>query len=212
VALLAVGPWRAAGPVTAYLALNFCYVRWLKNVPIVDVFVVAAGFVLRVAFGAVAAGVALSIWLATLVFSGSLVLSLGKRRHEARIKDMSAEAHRPTLRVYATALADHLILIAAVLSVLSFIFHLRSAAVVQPFGYTMAFLATPLVLFGLFRYLQLLIVENAGGDPSRILFRDRALRYTGLLIAACVPGALLLPGEVVGQIIAMASPFTGSAP
>ena len=75
------------------------------------------------------AGVAMSMWLALLVLSGSLVLSLGKRRHEARIKGMVATEHRPTLAVYATGLADQLILITAVLCVMSFIFHLGSAAV-----------------------------------------------------------------------------------
>jgi decaprenyl-phosphate phosphoribosyltransferase len=193
VLLLALGPWRSAWPVGVYLALNICYTWWLKRIPLVDVFVVAAGFVLRVAAGASAAGIPMSTWLALLVFSGSLLLSLGKRRHESRIQGMTV-AHRPTLAVYTTALVDQLIMITAVLCVMSFILHLNSAPVAQPFGHSLAFLATPLILFGVFRYVQLLIVEDSGGDPSRLLFRDRALVLSGLLIALCVPVALLVSG------------------
>jgi decaprenyl-phosphate phosphoribosyltransferase len=194
IGLVAGGPWLSAWPVGVYLGLNVCYTWWLKRIPIVDVFVVAAGFVLRVAAGASAADIPMSTWLALLVFSGSLLLSLGKRRHESRIQGI-AVAHRPTLAVYATPLVDQLILITAVLCVMSFILHLNNAPVAQPFGHSLAFLATPLVLFGVFRYVQLLIVEESGGDPSRLLFHDRVLLLSGLLMALCVPVALLVSGS-----------------
>jgi hypothetical protein len=85
-----------------------------------------------------------------------------------------------------------LIQITAVLCVMSFILHLNNAPVAQPFGRSLAFLATPLVLFGVFRYVQLLIVEDSGGDPSQLLLRDRALVLSGLLIVLSVPVALLV--------------------
>ncbi|MFJ5987360.1 UbiA prenyltransferase family protein [Lentzea sp. NPDC092896] len=192
VAVLAAGPWRTAWPAGIYLVTSVSYSLWLKHIPIVDVFVVASGFVLRVLFGAVVAGLALSNWLLLGVLSVSLLLSIGKRRAELAVAGETALLHRPSLRAYSTHFADQLTQLTAVLTMISFVGYLRSSAVTQPFGEIALLLCTPFVLFGLFRYVQILSVEGGGGNPTRILVRDRGMVASGLLAVAGVAAAALL--------------------
>jgi 4-hydroxybenzoate polyprenyltransferase len=176
-ASLVVGPWRTAWPVAVYLLLNLAYSRWLKHLPIVDVFVVATGFVLRMFFGWLATGMAVSSWLVLCVFTGSLLLSFGKRRHELSLDT----EHRATLKAYSKPLLDQLLLVSATLSVVAYLGFLNSATTAQPFGRIAMFLTVPFGIFAVFRYLQILLVENGGGNPTRILLRDVRIAVSGLL-------------------------------
>jgi 4-hydroxybenzoate polyprenyltransferase len=181
--LLVTGPAGLGWPVLAYLVLNLLYSRGLKHVPLVEAGAVAAGFVLRVVQGYLAARTPVSGWLLVAVFSGCLLLIVGKRRQELR---EAGAAHRPALRGYTVELAGHLLQLTGVLTVTASLLYLRTEAPFGPYGQAAMLLSTPFALFALARYLQLVLVHAAGGDPVRTLLRDRAV------LAVSVGWALLL--------------------
>jgi decaprenyl-phosphate phosphoribosyltransferase len=166
-----VGP-RTSWPVCCYLLLNIAYSLRLKHVPLIDAFTVALGFALRTEQGFVSLGVRSSPWLLLCVLTACLLLVLGKRRRE--LADSGRSGHRPALRGYTVPLLDHLIVMNAVLAVVAYLMFVAA----QPTGRAPAVVmvaTVPFALFALFRYLQLLIVGNGGGDPVVTLFSDLPL-------------------------------------
>ncbi|WP_213453319.1 UbiA prenyltransferase family protein [Rhizomonospora bruguierae] len=188
VGLLSLQPWAWAWPVVAYLLLNAAYTLGLKHAPLLDVFLVAAGFGLRLMLGYVVVGTAVASWLMTCVFSLCLLLTVGKRRHELAT---TGNVHRPALRGYTVPLIDQLMVLSAVIAAGTYLLYLRTEAPLGEYGTLAAALLAPLALFALFRYLQLVIVGGGGGDPVRILLRDPALVVNSVLWAG-LTGAFLL--------------------
>ncbi|MEU6952498.1 UbiA prenyltransferase family protein [Streptomyces sp. NPDC045714] len=193
---LSLTGWAVAGPAwqwwptALYLALSLAYSQGLKHVPLVDAFIVATGFVLRLVQGALLVGARMSEWLALCVFSLCLMLALGKRRHEMTA---AGRAHRPALRGYTLAFLDHLVVLVAVLTAVSYVLYLRDDAALAAGASLVTLLSAPCAVFGLARYLQLLLVEEGGGNPVHVLFRDRATLVNAALWAVLVALALLLP-------------------
>lgn len=185
---VAAGPALPWWPLYAYVALNFAYSRWLKHVPLLDVCVVAAGFGLRVTQGHGATGGAVSGWLLVAVLTACLVVLVGKRRHELATAGV---AHRPALRGYNVAFADQLLAVNAILAVLTFLLYLRFDAPVGGYQNSLSAVAAPLVLFGVFRYLQSVLVARRGGDPVRTLLRDRLIVADAVLLTIAVVVALV---------------------
>lgn len=180
-------PWW---PLGAYLVLNIAYSRGLKHVPLVDVFIVAVGFVLRVVQGYLAAGVKVPAWLLIAVFAACLLMILGKRRHEV---SAAGTAHRPALRGYSAQYLEYLIVLCAVLAISAFLMYLNTAV---PPPYTAAALlgSVPFALFALARYLQVVVVGGSGGEPVRVLLRDRAMVVNATLWAVLL-GTLLFAAQ-----------------
>jgi len=171
--------WVVAG----YWVLNLFYALRLKHHVILDVFTVAAGFVLRVVGGAVAIGVEASEWL--LICSSLLALFLGfsKRRHELLLLKGTAGAHRRVLGEYDPHFLDMMIGIVTACTVVSYALYTVSAATVERF-HTRGLLATsPFVLYGIFRYLYLVYHKDSGGDPANLLLTDRPLLINLILWA-----------------------------
>ncbi|MFJ9976885.1 UbiA prenyltransferase family protein [Streptomyces cyaneofuscatus] len=187
--------WAVAGPAwqwwptALYLALSVAYSQGLKHVPLVDAFIVASGFVLRLVQGALLVGGRISEWLALCVFALCLMLALGKRRHEMTA---AGRAHRPALRGYTLAFLDHLVVLVAVLTAVSYVLYLRDDAALAAGASFVTLLSAPCAVFGLARYLQLLLVEEGGANPVHVLFRDRATLVNATLWAVLVSVALLL--------------------
>src|SRR5512140_571965 len=158
--------------VTGYFLLNVAYSRWLKHILILDVLVLAAGFVLRVA-----AGVALihverfSPWLYVVMTLLSLYLGFGKRRAELALLSDDAGSHRKVLHGYTTPLLDQYIMIVSATTIVAYSFYTFSAPNV-PANHSMM-LTIPFVVYAIFRYLFLVQVEHAGGAPEEILLSDR---------------------------------------
>ena len=188
VAAALLGPVTAWWPIAAYLCLNVAYSRGLKHVPPLEVFLVAAGFALRVVQGHLAVGTDIRSWILVSVFSLCVIFVLGKRRHEMQVGGVS---HRPALRGYSVQYLDHLIVLCCGVTVTTFLIHLQ-----QSVGAGLADLAVfgsaPFALFAMARYLQLLQVHSGhGGEPTRILLRDRAMLVNSLLWALLLGGTLL---------------------
>ncbi len=166
--------------VAAYVVSNVLYSLWLKHIPIIDVFVVASGFVLRVAAGVVLLTVErFSPWLYVCTTLLALYIGFGKRRAEMVLLAEGANAHRRVLDGYTIPLLDNLIIIVAGTSIVAYSLYTFSA-VNLPTNHLMM-LTIPFVMYGIFRYLLLIHVRNAGGAPEEMLLSDRPLLATVLL-------------------------------
>lgn len=180
-ALLTLHPLGWAWPIGVYLLLNVGYSLGLKHVALLDVFFVAGGFGLRLMLGYVALQTEVSVWLLTCVFSLCLLLAMGKRRQELLT---GGGGHRPALRGYTVGLADQLMLLTAVLTTACYLLYVRTEAPLGQHAALAAVLTGPLALFGLFRYLQLVVVRGSGENPVRTLLRDPALVINAVLWGA----------------------------
>lgn len=181
-----------AAALGAYAAVSLAYTFWLKRVVIVDVFAVAAGFVLRAAAGALAVGVELSGWLLVCTTLGALLVGFGKRRNELLLLKETAEGHRRVLEDYNLRFLDMMIGIAAASSVMSYALYTASEETAARFHTRAMFLTLPFVLYGIFRYLFLVYCRGRGGDPVETALTDRATLVNVLLWAATVVVILYL--------------------
>lgn len=187
-------PWTSAWPIGLFLLLNVGYSLGLKHVPLLDIFLVATGFLLRLTQGYLAAGITASGWLLICVFSLCLLLTVGKRRQELTA---TGDTHRPALRGYTIALTDQLMALSAVLTAGAYLLYLRTEAPLGSLGPAATALLAPLALFGLFRYLQLALVRGAGGNPTRTLLRDPALIINGFVWVGVSGGLQLASGSML---------------
>lgn len=163
-----------------YLLLNLIYSRWLKHIVLLDVFAIALGFVLRVAAGTTLITVArFSPWLYVVTTLGSLFIGFGKRRAELALLADDANAHRKVLEGYTIAMLDTYISIVSGTTIIAYSLYTFSAPNL-PDNHVMM-LTIPLVIYGIFRYLYLIEMKQAGGAPEDIIFSDRPLQITVLL-------------------------------
>jgi 4-hydroxybenzoate polyprenyltransferase len=163
-----------------YFLLNLAYSKWLKHLPLIDVFAIAAGFVLRVAAGVVLIKVArFSPWLYVVTTLGSLYIGFGKRRAELAVLAEDAYNHRRVLDGYTIPLLDQLITIVSGATIIAYSLYTFSAPNL-PDNHVMM-LTIPFVLFGIFRYLYLIQVKLSGGAPEEVLLSDRPLQWTIIL-------------------------------
>ncbi|RLC99980.1 MAG: decaprenyl-phosphate phosphoribosyltransferase [Chloroflexi bacterium] len=165
---------------TGYLLLQIAYSFWLKNVVIIDVMVIAAGFLLRVAAGVpLVDAERFSPWLYVCMTLLALLIGFGKRRQELVLLKENANAHRASLQEYNLSLLDHIISIVTASTLVAYAFYTFSAPNL-PSNYTMM-LTIPFVLYGIFRLLYLIHVKEMGGAPEEIALSDRPLQVTFLL-------------------------------
>ncbi|MCX6828073.1 MAG: decaprenyl-phosphate phosphoribosyltransferase [candidate division Zixibacteria bacterium] len=169
-----------------YLGLNLLYTVLLKNIVIIDVMTIAAGFVLRALAGAVAIEVEFSGWLLITTFVLALFLALGKRRHELIFLQDEAGAHRKILEKYSPYLLDQLIGVVTASTVITYLFYTLSSDVRAKLHTQYLYLTIPFVIYGIFRYLYLVHKEEQGGSPTTLLLTDRPLLLDVLLWLASV--------------------------
>lgn len=196
--VLITGPSGQAWPVLGYLALNVAYSRGLKHVPLIEAGAVAGGFVLRALQGYVATGVPPSGWLLVTIFTGCLMLVVGKRRQELL---EAGTAHRPSLRGYSVELAGHLLQLTGGVTLISGLLYIRSEAPFGPYGLAATLVSVPFALFAMSRYLQMVLVQGRGGDPVRVLLGDRMTVVATVLWGGALVVAILLaryPGILPG--------------
>lgn len=158
-----------------YLVLQTAYSMWLKHVVILDVFVIAAGFLIRVVAGGLAIRVEISSWLLICTILLSLFLAMGKRRYELVLLDKDAANHRPILREYNTYLLDQMISVVTASTLLAYCLYTISAETVAKFGTRNLIFTVPFVLYGIFRYLYLIHQKAEGGTPEALIIRDKPL-------------------------------------
>lgn len=173
----------------AYLVMMTLYSFWLKNIVIVDVLTVAAGFVLRVIAGVVLVNTArFSPWLYLCVVFLALFIAISKRRHELVLLDKQANAHRSIFDEYNLALLDEMTRLVTACAAMAYSLYTFSAPNL-PQNHAMM-LTVPFVLYGLFRYMYLVHVKNEGGEPEELVLKDMPLLLTVALWGAMVVGVL----------------------
>ncbi len=164
------------GSVTsAYFGLQMLYQVGLKEIVIIDVFCIAAGFVLRAVAGAEAIDVVISPWLLICTMLLALFLGLAKRRAELMLLEEEAGGHRGTLRKYNIEMVDQLIPVMAACTLMAYCLYTISARTVSELGSTRLMYTIPFVIYGLFRYVYLIHRHGHGGAPDRTLLSDRPL-------------------------------------
>ena len=190
--LLFFPPQRAgetAGIVAFYFLLNMAYCIWLKRHAIIDVCTVASGFVLRILAGGMACNVAVSNWLVLMTFLLALFLSFAKRRDDVlRMNETGEPPRRNTIR-YNITFVNQAITITGTVTLVCYIMYTVSPEVVSRFHAPYLYLTSIFVLVGLLRYMQLTVVDEVSGDPTKILLRDR---FTQAIVVAWIMAFLLI--------------------
>ena len=159
----------------AYVALLSAYSAFLKNIVILDVLAIAAGFTLRAVAGGAAIFVPVSHWLLVCTMLLALFIALSKRRHELTLLTDTATHHRPILGDYTPYLLDQMISVVTASTLIAYAFYTMSPETIAKFHTTMLSLTIPFPLYGIFRYLYLVHRRDLGGSPSEVLVNDRPL-------------------------------------
>lgn len=171
--------------IIAYFLNNVLYSLKIKHIVLLDVMSIAFGFALRAIGGGVAIDVSLTPWFLLCVFLLSLFLALGKRRHELSILESESHKHRAVLENYSVKLLDQLIAIVTCATIMCYSLFTFTAG--RPIE---LMITIPLVVYGIFRYLYLIQMENEGGAPEKIFVGDKPILVTVLLYCLAVVAIL----------------------
>ena len=166
----------------SYLLLMALYSLRFKHIVLLDVFIIASGFVLRILAGAVVIPVMISPWLYLVTILLSLFLALSKRRHELVLLQGEASNHRQILKEYSLPLLDQLITIVTAATIMAYSLYTFQG----PTGNHRLMITIPLVLYGMFRYLYLMYTRMEGGSPEEVLLRDRHMLGTVVLCTVLI--------------------------
>jgi 4-hydroxybenzoate polyprenyltransferase len=169
----------------AYIVMNTLYSSFLKQVVILDVMIIAVGFVMRVEIGGVINDIWLSPWILIITFLLAIFLGLIKRRQELlkidTQDDNSQIKTRKTLQLYNLPLLDQLISITTTATLISYIVYVVNPDILEKFHTRLLYLTVPFVVFGIFRYLYLTYVKGKGENPAEIIFSDLPFTINGFL-------------------------------
>lgn len=164
-----------------YFIINILYTFKLKQIVIVDIFIIALGFCLRVLMGAIVINVKLSNWMLLATFCVSLILGFGKRRHELVLLKDDAADHRAILGEYSKEILDIMITISTGLTAISYALYVMDQTHSSKFGTESLIYTFPLVIYGLFRYLYIVYNKSKGGSPEEDLITDKGIIFSVLL-------------------------------
>jgi 4-hydroxybenzoate polyprenyltransferase len=182
---------KFAGAASAYVVIQLFYSSLLKRIALVDVLVIAAGFVLRALAGALVLDVDISPWLLLCAFLLALFLALCKRRHEKIVTNTGALS-RESLGQYDERLLDQLIAVIAAATIVSYAIYTLSPATIEKFKTQRLGFTIPFVIFGIFRYLDLAYRHEKGDRPEKILLTDIPILVNLALYALCAAAVFVL--------------------
>lgn len=184
---LYVGPDFLIGA-AAYLVLQVAYNLWFKAVPVVDVLVVSAGFVMRAALGAVAIMATISGWLLFCTGMLALLLACAKRRHEYHLQGDDRGVSRTALLGYTQQALDAMVVFSAALAAISFGIYAIESETAR--AYPGLVLTVPFVIFGVLRYLHVTFAGTGAGEPENVLLGDWQILLAVVLFLASAFAAL----------------------
>ncbi len=174
--------WRSVGGIVVfYLILNVVYCIRLKDLAIVDVCVVAFGFVLRILAGGLATDIQLSKWIVLMTFLLTLFLSFAKRRDDVLRMEATGVAPRKNTIRYNLTFINQAITITGTVMLVCYIMYTVSPETLANFHNDYLYLTSVFVLLGLLRYIQIAVVDKKSGDPTKVILKDRAIQ---LIVAA----------------------------
>jgi decaprenyl-phosphate phosphoribosyltransferase len=164
--------------IVSYLALNLAYSFGLKNVPIVDLFVVSLGFLIRVYAGGILAGLPITHWLSMMILLLSLFLIIAKRRDDLLVNAENNCVVRKTSKAYNLEYINSCITLLSAVMVVAYVMYTLSPEVTERFQSDYLFITTIFVIAGIMRYLQITFVEQRSGSPTNIFVKDRFILLT----------------------------------
>ena len=181
--LLQVNMLKVLAVILAYYLLNLAYCARLKQYAILDVCIIAFGFVLRLLAGGFATEIVLSKWIVMMTFLITLFLSFAKRRDDVLRMNETGEAPRKNTIRYNLTFINQAITITASVTLVCYIMYTVSPEVVIRVHTDYLYLTSIFVLIGLLRYIQIAVVDEKSGDPTKVMLRDRFMQLIVLLWA-----------------------------
>lgn len=170
-----------AGTLLLYIVCNLAYCVKLKQIAILDVFIIAVGFVLRIVAGGLATGIILSHWIVITTFLLALFLALAKRRDDVAIYVTSGVKARKSVESYNMDFLNQSFGILGSLTIMCYILYTVSGDVVERMGSHCVYVTSVFVLAGILRYMQISFVDQKSGSPTKVLLHDH-------FIQACIVG------------------------
>jgi decaprenyl-phosphate phosphoribosyltransferase len=164
--------------ISSYLVLNLAYSFGLKNVPIVDLFVVSLGFLIRVYAGGILAGLSITHWLSMMILLLSLFLIIAKRRDDLLVNAENNCVVRKTSKAYNLEYINSCITLLSAVMVVAYVMYTLSPEVTERFQSDYLFITTIFVIAGIMRYLQITFVEQRSGSPTNIFVKDKFILFT----------------------------------
>lgn len=164
-----------------YFIINLAYSFGLKNIAILDIIILAIGFVLRIKGGAVIAVIGISEWLNIMVFLLALFMAIGKRRDDVLLKLSSGTDMRKAIKGYNLELLNVVLALICAVIVVAYFMYTMSPEVLQRLGTYRLYYTCLFVLAGILRYLQIIFVQASSGSPTKILYKDRFIQIILLL-------------------------------
>tara|TARA_B100001063_G_C16482773_1_gene413431 strand:- start:114 stop:656 length:543 start_codon:yes stop_codon:yes gene_type:complete len=155
-----------------YVVLNILYSLGLKKISLVDVTIIAIGFVLRLFVGSYAYNEDLTFWIVTMTFLLAIFIALAKRRDDVLIFNNYKKQMRKSILGYNLKLIDSIMIVMSAVIVLTYIQYSTSIDTIMKFGENL-YLTTLYVIFGIMRYMQITFVENKSGSPVEVIFNDK---------------------------------------
>jgi len=159
-----------------YLVMNIAYCLKLKRYAIIDVIVIASGFVLRILVGGTATGVWLSEWIVIMTFLLALFLAFAKRRDDVILYGETGISQRKHITRYNLEFMNHVMTVVSTITIIAYIMFSLSPDVIERFQNKHIYLTAIFVLAGIIRYLQVTIVDKKSGNPTKILLKDRFIQ------------------------------------
>ena len=175
--------WMLSVVIALYLAMNLCYCIRLKHYAIIDVCLVALGFVMRIVAGGVATDIVLSRWILMMTFLLTLFLSFAKRRDDVLIMNETGMAPRKNTSRYNLTFINQAITITGGVMLVCYIMYTVSPEVIERFNSPNLYMTSFFVILGLLRYIQLTVVDERSGEPTRLVLSDRLIQ---LIIAGWI--------------------------
>lgn len=166
---------------TLYILLNFAYSLKLKQITLLDVTIIASGFVLRIFTGSFAYGVPLTMWIVIMTFLLALFLALAKRRDDVLILNKSGKKTRKSIDGYNLKLIDGIMIMMSAVVIVAYIQITITEDFMLKFESENLYLTGLFVIFGIMRYLQITIVEEKSGSPTEIVYTDKILQINIIL-------------------------------
>jgi decaprenyl-phosphate phosphoribosyltransferase len=166
---------------TIYFIINLAYSFGLKNVAILDIIILAIGFVLRIKAGAVIAHIGVSEWLNIMIFLLALFMAIGKRRDDLLLKRSLGTDIRKSIKGYNLELLNVILALVCAVIVVAYFMYTMSPEVLKRLGTYRLYYTCLFVLAGILRYLQIIFVQAASGSPTKILYKDRFIQITLIL-------------------------------
>lgn len=163
--------------IISYLALNFLYSKWLKHIAILDVNIIAVGFILRIVAGSVVSDVVPSIWILLITYLLALFLGISKRRTDVILAENGNDV-RKNIEGYNLIFIDVILGILASIIIVSYIFYCISPEVQLHYHSNLLYVSIIFVVNGIFRYLKLVFVDQSTYSPTKIVLNDRFIQFT----------------------------------